>query len=222
MAKQSFFTSTIGRKYAMALSALFLLVFLLQHFFINFTSVLSKETFNSLSHFMGNNILVQFIMQPILIIGVIFHFVMGFILEIKNNSARQSKYVMFKGNANSTWMSRNMIWTGLVVLAFLALHFYDFWFPEMDYKYIAQNAPDANRYYEELVHKFEDPFRVGFYVLAFAFLALHLLHGFQSSFQSLGANHERWTPVIKGLGTAYAIVIPLGFIFIALFHHFSH
>ena len=77
------------------------------------------------------------------------------------------------------------------------------------------------RYYEELHHKFEHPLRVGAYVLAFVFLALHLLHGFSSAFQSVGANNK-YTKGLKGFGKAYAIIIPLGFIFIALFHHFNH
>ena len=83
MSKQ-LFSGSIGRKFAMALSALFLIIFLLQHFTINFTSIFSEETFNELSHFMGTNPLVQFVLQPVLMFGVAFHFIMGFILEIKN------------------------------------------------------------------------------------------------------------------------------------------
>jgi succinate dehydrogenase / fumarate reductase cytochrome b subunit len=73
-------SSSIARKFAMALSGLFLVFFLGQHFVINLTSVLDPDTFNSWSHFMGNNGLVQFALQPVLIFGVVFHFVMGFIL----------------------------------------------------------------------------------------------------------------------------------------------
>ena len=128
--------SSIGRKFAMALSAFFLMIFLLQHFLINITSVFSADLFNKLSHFMGTNPVVQFALQPVLIFGVIFHFVMGFILEIKNNSARKVKYAKNSGGANSSWMSRNMIWSGLVILAFMVLHFIDFWIPEINTKYI--------------------------------------------------------------------------------------
>ncbi|UGU17726.1 succinate dehydrogenase cytochrome b subunit [Sinomicrobium kalidii] len=215
-----FIKSSIARKVAMALSAIFLLLFLLQHFLINFTSVLSADLFNELSHFMGTNVLVQFLLQPVLIFGVIFHFVMGFILEVKNKSARNVKYVQYKGNANSSWMSRNMIYSGIVILAFLGLHFYDFWFPEIAHKYIHALPEDPNRYFGELVVKFHDPVRVALYCLAFVFLALHLLHGFSSSFQSVGFNNK-YTPAVKNIGKAYAILIPLGFIFIAIFHYFN-
>ena len=122
-----------------------------------------------------------------------------------------------------------MIWSGLAILAFILLHFYDFWLPELNTKFIdgdmsglidLNNAESGFRYHEELVHKFEDMWRVILYVIAFIFLALHLLHGFNSAFQSVGANNK-YTKGLKGFSKVYAIGIPLGFIFIALFHHFN-
>lgn len=212
--------SSIARKVVMALSGLFLVFFLAQHFTINITSVIAPDLFNQWSHFMGYNGLVQFILQPILIAGVIVHFVMGIALEIKNNQARAIKYAQYKGSANASWMSRNMIITGLVVLAFLGLHFYDFWVHEMSYKYIASNPEDPTRYYHETVEKFEPLWRTIIYVVSFVLLALHLWHGFASSFQSMGVNNK-YTPAIQSFAKIYAIVIPLGFIFIAIYHHFN-
>lgn len=218
----SLIQSSIARKMAMALSALFLMLFLFQHFVINFTSVISEEGFNAISHFMGTNPLIQFVIQPILMIAVVYHFIMGFVLEAKNRSARPVKYVVNKGSANSSWMSRNMIYSGLFILIFLAIHLIDFWLPEMNYKYIQFNPADPNRYHHELVEQFVPIWRVIMYVLGFVFLMLHLLHGFQSAFQSMGWRHPKYTPIIEMLGKIYAIVIPVGFIFIALFHHFTH
>ncbi|MBT8297045.1 MAG: succinate dehydrogenase, partial [Maribacter sp.] len=86
-----FFKTSIGRKYAMALSAFFLIIFLIIHLSVNLTSLFSKEVFNEFSHFMGTNPLVQFAMQPVLVFGVVFHFIMGFVLEMKNRSARNVK-----------------------------------------------------------------------------------------------------------------------------------
>jgi succinate dehydrogenase / fumarate reductase cytochrome b subunit len=131
-----FFKSSIGRKVAMALSAFFLMFFLIMHVSINLLSVFSEEAFNNVSHFMGTNILVQFVMQPILIFGVVFHFVMGFVLEYRNKKAIGVAYAKNNGAANSTWMSRNMILSGLVILAFIVLHFIDFWIPELNIKYV--------------------------------------------------------------------------------------
>ncbi|MDI5896574.1 succinate dehydrogenase cytochrome b subunit [Flavobacterium sp. LB2P84] len=220
MAKSALLKSSIAKKVAMALSGLFLMLFLAQHFFINMTSVFSENTFNSISHFMGNNPLVQFVIQPILIVGVVFHFIMGIVLDFKNRAARPIAYAKNNGAANSSWASRNMIITGLVVLAFIILHFYDFWVPEMVYKYVEVNSLDETRYFHEMTAKFESPVRTGLYCLSFVLLALHLWHGFSSSFQSVGA--RRVSLGTQKFGYAFAIIIPFGFIFIALFHHFNH
>lgn len=222
-----FFKSSVGRKVAMALSAFFLMIFLLQHFAINILSVFSQDSFNEVSHFMGTNWLIQFVMQPILLFGVVFHFVMGFILELKNRGARSVKYFQNKGAANSSWMSRNMIYSGLFILIFLVIHFIDFWIPELNIKYIEGDMTglladgEGYRYFEELQHKFLPPWRVGLYCLGFIFLALHLMHGFTSAFQSVGAVAGR-KKNMQLLGKAYSIIIPVGFIFIALYHHFNH
>lgn len=220
-----FFKSSIGRKVAMALSAFFLMFFLLQHLAINFLSVFSPDTFNEVSHFMGTNPLVQFALQPVLIFAVVFHFIMGFILELKNKKANGDSYVKNNGAANSTWFSRNMIYSGLVVLAFIVLHFIDFWFPEINTKYIVGDMSGLHngefRYYHELVEKFHNPIRVAAYVISFVLLGLHLAHGFTSAFQSVGSTAGR-KKTLQNIGKAYSILIPLGFIVIALFHHLTH
>ena len=123
-----------------------------------------------------------------------------------------------------------MLLSGLVILAFLGLHFYDFWVHEMTVKYIEgdmsglidMNDPDSGyRYYEELREKFVSPVRVGLYVISFVLLALHLLHGFNSAFQSVGANNK-YVKGLKGFSKVYSIGIPALFIFIAVYHHFTH
>jgi succinate dehydrogenase / fumarate reductase cytochrome b subunit len=218
-------SSSLARKFAMALSAFFLMFFLLQHFAINITSVFSADVFNETSHFMGTNPLIQYVMQPVLLVGVVFHFVMGFVLELKNRKAQGVRYFKNNGAANSSWMSRNMIYSGLAILIFMAIHFIDFWFPELNTKYILGDMSGMHngkfRYFYELQEKFIPIWRVALYCIGFVFLALHLLHGFNSAFQSMGANNK-YTKGLKIVGKAYAILIPLGFIFIALFHHFKH
>lgn len=214
-------SSSVGRKVLMALSGFFLLFFLLQHLTINLLSVISPDLFNQASHFMGTNPVVQFALQPVLAFGVIFHLSMGLYLDIKNKAARPVKYAMNKPSENANWMSRNMVITGIMILLFLILHFCDFWFPELKIKFIDGIWDDETRYYPEIVHEFANPLRVGLYVLSFVFLALHLLHGFQSAFQSVGFRHSKYTPAIQKIGNIYAIIVPLGFIFIAVFHYFN-
>ena len=220
MANSTVLKSSIAKKVAMALSGLFLITFLTLHFAINFTSVFSADAFNVASHFMGYNPIIQFVMQPVLVAGVIFHFVMGMVLELKNRSSRPIAYAKYNGAANASWASRNMIVSGLVVLAFIGLHFYDFWIHEMVYKYVDVNSIEPTRYYEELNHKFASPIRTGLYSLAFVLLSVHLWHGFNSSFQSVGFNNK-YSKSLHKLGYSFAIVVPFGFIIVALFHHFN-
>ena len=209
----------------MALSAFFLMFFLLQHLSINLLSIFSPELFNEVSHFMGTNPLVQFALQPVLIFGVVFHFVMGFILELKNRKARNVSYAKNNGAANSSWMSRNMIYSGIAILAFIILHFIDFWFPEINTNFIQGDWSGLHdgefRYFHELQEKFVNPIRVAAYVIAFVFLGLHLAHGFTSAFQSMGSNAGR-KKTLQTIGKAYSIIIPLGFIIVALYHHLNH
>lgn len=221
------FKSSIARKFAMALSAIFLIVFLVIHLAVNLTSVFSEDLFNKLSHFMGTNPVVQFAMQPVLLFGVIFHFVMGFVLEVQNRKARGANaYAQYNGGANSSWMSRNMIFSGGFILAFLVLHLKHFWVHEMQVKYLngdmtGLGADGTFRYYNELVHTLSNPITVAIYVIGFVFLCLHLLHGFKSSMQSVGAATIR-NKSFSSLGNWYSYLISGGFIFVALFHYFKH
>jgi len=213
--------TSVIRKVLMALSGAFLMFFLLMHLTINLLSVFSEEAFNQASHFMGYNPLIQFVMQPVLILGVIFHLAMGVYLELQNNKARAIKYEKNNAAANSTWMSRNMIVTGVMILLFLVGHMVDFWAHEINYKYLAGLPEDSSRYWHELHLALGDLKHFIIYTVAFIFLSLHLMHGFQSAFQSVGFNHNKYTPLLKKLGTAYAILIPLGFIIVTFFHFFT-
>ena len=115
-----------------------------------------------------------------------------------------------------------MIITGLVILAFLGLHFYDFWVPEMEYKYIANGIPDPLKYFHELKEKFYgETARTIIYCLSFILLGMHLNHGLASSFQSIGVSSSRKN-TLRLLANIYSLIISIGFVAIALFHYFIH
>ena len=214
--------TSIIKKVLMALSGIFLMVFLLQHLAINLTSLIpdNGSTFNKISHFMGYNPIVQFLLQPILIAGVFFHFIMGFFLEYQNRKARNEKYVYHR--TKGSWISKNMIITGLVILAFLALHFYDFWIPEMEYKYLRSEGPDSLKYFHELKEKFYgQTARTVIYCIAFVLLGMHLNHGLSSSFQSVGVSSSR-QQILRIVANIYSITISFGFVLIALVHYLFH
>jgi len=210
--------SSIIKKLLMALSGIFLVIFLTQHLLINLTSIIPDQgkTFNAVSHFMGYNPFVQFILQPILMFGVCFHFILGLVIEFKNRK-NKSNYAIL--GIKSSWVSRNMITTGLVILGFLFLHLYDFFIPEINYKYIAALDLDNHRYFEELVHKFHGNLaRTLLYCISFFFLGLHLLHGLSSSLQTMGLQKKR-LEAVELIAKGYSLIITLGFIIIAFFHY---
>ena len=80
----------------------------------------------------------------------------------------------------------------------------------------------VNNLYAPVEAAFTDPIYVIIYVIAMVVIGFHLWHGFQSSFQTLGLNHKKYTPVIKGLGAIYSIVVPLGFIVIPIVFYLRH
>ena len=113
-----------------------------------------------------------------------------------------------------------MLFSGGFILAFLLVHLWQFWVPTIDAHYFTQdpNFGQGNYFMDHLNEVFTSAVTLVLYIIGFIFLSLHLQHGFQSSFQSLGARHAKYTPVIKAIGKVYAICIPLGFVFIAIYH----
>jgi succinate dehydrogenase / fumarate reductase cytochrome b subunit len=209
-----FTRTSIARKITMALSGLFLIVFLLMHLSINLLTLVSADAFNAASHFMGTNPVIQ-AAQYILAAGFLLHIGMGIYLNRQNQAARTQKYAFSKPEANSSWMSRNMVLTGITILLFLVVHMRNYFY-EMKFGDLGGYSSD----YELVVSLFDIWYYTVLYVVSFVLLALHLFHGFQSAFQSMGWNHPRYTPWIKKTGYAYALLVPAGFALIALYHFF--
>jgi succinate dehydrogenase / fumarate reductase cytochrome b subunit len=205
--------SSIVRKFIMALSGLFLIVFLITHLLINsLTLASSKDLFNEAAHFMATNPII-YAMQYVLALGFIIHIGMGIKLTIQNKRARSQEYVYNKMSKNTDLSSRSMIVSGGLVIVFLALHLRDYFY---QMKFVG--LPEGTTDYDLVVNLFTNPYYTAVYVIAFIVLGIHLNHGFKSAFQSMGANHKKYNPLIKIVSTAYSIVIALGFSTIAIFH----
>lgn len=204
--------TSIARKFVMGLSGLFLVLFLANHLLVNSFTLFSAELFNEASHFMQTNIFIQ-IVQYVLALGFILHIGWGIALTIQNKKARTSKYAYNKPSANSALSSRSMIITGMLVLMFLVLHIKDFFVPV----HWPENPLLTD--YDLVVALFANPVYVAIYVVAFILMATHLHHGFQSAFQSIGINHPKYTPILKGLGLFFCLLVGVGFTAIALLHY---
>ena len=197
----------------MALSGLFLIIFLITHLVINsLTLASSKDLFNEAAHFMATNPII-YAMQYVLALGFIIHIGMGIKLTIQNKRARSQEYVYNKMSKNTNLSSRSMIVSGGLVIVFLALHLRDYFYQR---KFVG--LPEGTTDYDLVVNLFTNPYYTAVYVIAFIVLGIHLNHGFKSAFQSMGANHKKYNPLIKIVSTAYSIVIALGFSTIAIFH----
>ena len=204
----------------MGLTGFFLISFLIVHCIINSMIFFNDggETFNHWAHFMGSNLIIR-TMEIGLFAFLILHIIQGLMLWAQNKSARPVKYAVNKAEKNSKWYSRSMGLLGTLILMFLILHLYHFWTPsrlggigsvhELEPVTLSGYAGQEvhNLYKEMLVVFHENLLVVIIYVLGVCSLFWHLLHGFQSAFQTFGINHKRYTPIIKGLGVIYSTVI---------------
>lgn len=216
-------TSTLGRKLLMSLTGLFLISFLTIHLIGNLAIFSSDDglAFNAYAAFMSTNPLIGAV-SYLLYAGIVLHVVVAFILYFQNRSARPVKYNNQKSGENSSWESRSMTLLGILILAFLLIHLKDFWW---QYKvgggYQFVNDANGNRdIYALVIEQFSTTFALVSYLIGLAALFLHLKHGFQSAFQTLGLEHRKYTPAIKAIGLIYAIIVPIGFAAIPIFVYF--
>ncbi len=205
--------TSVAKKITMALSGLFLVVFILVHLSINLTLIYpGKEAFEQAVHFMGTNPFIR-IMEPVLFFGFIYHIAMGIYLEWTNRRKRTVGYEKYEGSAVASWASRNMIWTGLFVLFFLFFHFYHY--------YVPFRFTHVEDHYTLVTQLFKSPVYTILYVLAFIALGIHLSHGFQSAFQSLGTPRDKYNRFLSVLGNVFAILVAAGFSLIAIYFYFN-
>jgi len=269
MSKSVLIKSSLAKKYWMALTGLFLCLFLVGHLLGNLQLFMTDEAgrlqFNQYAYFMTTNPAVK-VLSYLTYFSILFHSVDGFLLTIQNRKARPLQYAYTQRNANSKWYSRNMAILGTIILVFISTHMVHFWakmhFSEMPLHkvektiqgqkmelymnvneniipvdnteiknkteiYLKDTDVKLGTAYKDLhtiVMNFFSPKEnkmaiamVILYVLSMFALSFHLMHGFQSAFQSLGANHRSYMPLIKKLGYAFAIVVPLAFAAIPVF-----
>lgn len=209
-------SSSLGRKLIMSLTGLFLCSFLVVHLIGNFQLLAgdAEIRFNEYAKFMTSFPLVKLLSYG-LYAGFILHIVDGIMLTMKNNEARPVRYKVMRGDQTSSWASRNMAFLGSVIFFFLVIHLYNFWF-QMHFGEIGTDANGNKNLYVVVKEAFGNIVYVALYVVAQFALAYHLLHGFQSAFQTLGLNHQKYTPAIRFIGFAFAIVIPAAYAAIPL------
>ena len=212
--------SSITKKIIMACAGLFLIVFLLVHLGINLCLLRDDggEWYNSASNFMGTNYVVK-IIEIFLFGGIIIHFLIGIILTLKNWASRPVGY--YKCNKTKTsFFSKYMIWTGLIILIFLAIHFMNFYFVKLGIVPVPEGAANKHDFYNMVINLFKTPLYSVIYIVLIIVLGLHLNHALQSAFQTLGLNHDKYMSFVKIFSAIYAIIIAVGFIIIPVYFLF--
>jgi succinate dehydrogenase / fumarate reductase cytochrome b subunit len=220
------FSSTIGRKLLVAVSGLFLIIFLIGHLAGNF--LLFKDdggrAFNEYTEFMTTNQAIQ-IIRWITYAAILTHIIVTIILTIHNKKSRPVGYAKSNPSANSPWTSRNMGILGTLVAVFLVIHLRSFWY-EMkfgDIPFVTYETRGTIRdLYAVVVASFTNLWFTLFYVVMMVFLGLHLAHGFRSAFQTMGWKHKKYTPIVEKLGLGFAIIASALFAIMPLYIYFTH
>ncbi len=207
------FTSSIGKKIVMSLTGLFLCSFLVVHLSGNFLLFNDDggEAFNAYSAFMSHNPVIK-VFEYGLIIGFLFHIINGIILTKGNKVARPIDYKVNNANQNSSFASRHMPLTGIIILLFLILHLKTFF---IEYRLL--EASDS--IYDTVITSFKQWWYSGIYVVAMVLLGVHLSHGFKSGFQTLGLEHKKYSPIISLISILFSIIITIGFLTMPIYFY---
>lgn len=215
-----FINSSIGKKFMMALTGSFLLIFLLIHLIGNITLYFGAESFNTYVKTLDAIKPIIRVIEIVLLAAFVIHIFNGIRLWIENKQARPQKYKVNGSSENTTLFSRTMFITGSIVFIFLVLHLGTFFwrFNVHDPSGLAE----SHEYYNIVTGFFQIWWYVLLYVVAVLLLGFHLNHGFQSAFQTFGWNHKKYTPFIKGFGTVYAIIMALGFASMPIYFFFFY
>jgi len=203
----------------MALTGLFLCLFLVVHLLGNLQLILPPEdalsSFNSYSRFMTSNPLIK-VISYLLYASILAHSVYALIITLKNRKSAGGSYAYDKRSESSTWYSRSMGVLGTVLLIYLVVHMKDFWYV---YKFgDLPLDPEGNKdLYSIVVAAYGELWYVGANIVAFIALGYHLWHGVFSGFRTFGAYPKRLFTGLKFVSLFLTVALTAGFIFIPIY-----
>jgi succinate dehydrogenase / fumarate reductase, cytochrome b subunit len=207
--------SSLGKKYLMALSGCALFLFVVGHMLGNLQVFLGPEVLNRYAHFLQSTPEILWPARIGLLTLVAVHVVTAFRLWSENRSARSVSYAVYQPLA-ATYAARTMVVSGVIVATFIIYHLLHFTVQTPAVNLTGQDfttfrTADQHRdVFRMVVVGFRHPAVSGFYILGMALLCLHLRHGVQALFQSLGLRNEVWRCPVNGLAWGAATVIFVG------------
>ena len=208
----SFVSSSIGRKWIVALTGLAMLGFLIGHLAGNLQVFLPPEHLNKYAAFLKSIGEILWLVRLGLIAAVVLHVVFTIKLALENRAARPKKYA--KRNSVQTRIStRTMVWSGSYILCFIVVHLLHFTTQTIHPQY-RQWTDEAGRsdVYRMMIVGFSDPLMSGFYIVGMLLLCAHLSHGIGSIPQTLGFRTKSAAAVLTNGGRVLSLVLALGFI----------
>jgi succinate dehydrogenase / fumarate reductase cytochrome b subunit len=217
------FTSSIGKKYLMALSGLVLIGFVFVHMAGNLQILLGQEKINAYAHALQSLPLpILWGSRLFLLAAVLVHAVTAYQLVKENRRARPNQnYIETTKRAGLASLKMGL--TGSILLAFIVFHLLHFTirtiYPEYSEMMTVVGSPDSNEIhdvYSMVLAGFQHTWISVFYVVAMFLLCGHLAHGVSSAFQSLGIRSESWRVKLELAAKAYAWLIFVGFSIVPL------
>ncbi|MCX6310505.1 MAG: succinate dehydrogenase cytochrome b subunit [Bacteroidetes bacterium] len=207
---QKFLTSSIGKKTVMALSGLFLIMFLLEHLYTNVTLFFGDGgiEFNETSHSMVRMIIIR-VIEIVLFLAVFVHVAQAILLTKENSNARSVKYAVNGAKDTSSWNSRNMGFTGSVIFFFIVVHLYNFFVPYRITGTIGGAGQETVA--QDVVAAMENPIYAGIYLISVILLAFHLSHALSSAFHTLGMSNKKYMPIWDKVAMGFAVFMGIGF-----------
>lgn len=202
---------SITKKIFVALLGGFLVIFLLFHMCANLCILRQDggEWYTAFCHFMGTNLIVK-VFELILLGSLVLHIVLTLWLWFTNRLARPQRYHHASKTKTATG-SKLAIWTGILILACLVLHFTDFYFVKLgivDGLTLSNGEPD---FYAIAHQKFANLYISIAYLVFFVIVWFHLRHAFASAFQTLGLYNHQYGKAIEVISVIYAWVVCVGF-----------
>ncbi len=206
-----FFGSSVGKKLMMALTGLCFIGFLTGHLIGNLTLYGGRDAFNAYAeHLHALGPVITLVEWGLLTLAAI-HVFTGMLLFLQNLKARPVRYAINKSGGGRTISSALMPYTGFAILLFLIYHLLQFHFVDKSFTTI----------YDIVSLAFANVLNISFYIIAMVVVALHIRHGFWSLFQTLGANHPKYMPMVMGGSLVFSLIFGIGFGFLPVYISFS-
>jgi len=215
----TYITSSIGKKQIMGAAGCVLVLFLLGHMAGNLQLLLpsaadAQAAYNTYSALLTKSKLFLYTVESGLAVIFIIHLYLAITLKLQNYKARGSaRYAVDTRKGKKQFPTFWMIWTGLCIITFVVWHILTVR-NGVHYYYINPNVADGKVVRDMWLTTVEvlgNPLFALFYIVLMVLLGFHLWHAISSAFQTMGINHQKWTPIIDKLAIAYCVVVATGF-----------